>query len=72
MEEFHHIFAGVEDPKLTSLGRERRIKMLLDGHTPAKAAAVAGVSLVTAKKWLVRSPTGMQVVAVEPHHVILV
>ena len=29
------------------------------GHTPAKVAAVAGVSPVTAKKWLVRSPTGM-------------
>ena len=24
------------------------------GHTPAKAATVAGVSPVTAKKWLVR------------------
>ena len=39
--------------KLTPLGRERIVKML-DGQTPAKVAAVAGVSPVTAKKWLVR------------------
>ena len=32
------------------------------GQTPAKAAAVAGVSPVTARKWLVRSPAWMQVV----------
>ena len=44
---------------LTPLGRERMVKMMLDGHTPAKAAALAGVSPGTAKKWLVRSPTGM-------------
>ena len=48
-----------KNAKLTPLGRERRVKMMLDGHTPAKAAALAGVSPVTAKKWLVRSPTGM-------------
>ena len=40
--------------KLTPLGRERMVKMMLDGHTPAKAAAVAGVSPVTARKWLLR------------------
>ena len=43
-----------KNAKLTPLGRERMVKMMLDGHTPAKAAAVAGVSPVTAKKWLVR------------------
>ena len=49
-----------KNAKLTPLGRERRVKMMLDGHTPAKAAALADVSPVTAKKWLVRSPAGMQ------------
>ena len=29
--------------------------MMLDGHTPAKTAALPGVSPVTAKKWLVES-----------------
>ena len=48
-----------KNAKLTPLGRERMVKMMLDGHTPAKAAAVAGVCPGTAKKWLVRSPTGM-------------
>ena len=43
-----------KNAKLTPLGRERRVKMMLDGHTPAKAAVLAGVSPVTAKKWLVR------------------
>ena len=46
--------------KLTPLGRERMVQMMLDGHTSTKAAALAGVSPVTAKKWLVRSPAGMQ------------
>ena len=43
-----------KNAKLTPLGRERMVKMMLDGQTPAKAAALAGVSPVTAKKWLVR------------------
>ena len=47
-----------KNAKLTPLGRERMVKMMLDGHTPSKAAALAGVSPVTARKWLVRSPTG--------------
>ena len=51
-----------KNAKLTPLGRERMVKMMLDGQTPAKVAAVAGVSPVTAKKWLVRSPAWMQVV----------
>ena len=51
-----------KNAKLTPLGRERMVKMMLDGHTPAKAATLAGVSPVTARKWLVRSPAGMQVV----------
>ena len=46
--------------KLTPLGRERMVKMMLDGHTPTKAAAVAGVCPGTARKWLVRLPAGMQ------------
>ena len=60
-----------KNAKLTPLGRERMVKMMLDGDTPTKAA-VAGVSPVTAKKWLVRSPAWMRVVerrleqAVEP------
>ena len=49
-----------KNAKLTPLGQERRVKMMLNGHTPAKAAAVAGVSPGTAKKWLVRSPASMQ------------
>ena len=48
-----------KNAKLTPLGRERMVKMMLEGHTPTQAAALAGVSPVTAKKWLVRSPTGM-------------
>ena len=48
-----------KNAKLTPLGRERMVKMMLDGHTPAKAAALAGVSPVTARKWLVRSPAWM-------------
>ena len=51
-----------KNAKLTPLGRERRVKMMLDGHTPTRAAALAGVSPGTARKWLVRSPAGMQVV----------
>ena len=39
-----------KNAKLTPLGRERMVKMMLDGHTPTKAAAVAGVSPGTAKK----------------------
>ena len=39
-----------KNAKLTPLGRERMVKMILDGYTPAKAAAVAGVSPVTARK----------------------
>ena len=49
-----------KNAKLTPLGRERMVKIMLEGHTPAKAATVAGVSPVTAKKWLVRSPAWMQ------------
>ena len=59
--------------KLTPLGRERMVNLPAagrddvgglgslpnHGHTPSKAAAVAGVSPGTARKWLVRSPTGM-------------
>ena len=48
-----------KNAKLTPLGRERIVKMMLDGHTPTRAAALAGVSPVTAKKWLVRSPAWM-------------
>ena len=33
-----------KNAKLTPLGRERMVKMMLDGQTPAKAAVVAGVS----------------------------
>ena len=45
-----------KNAKLTPLGRERMVKMMLDGHTFAKAAAVVGVCPVTTRKWLVRSP----------------
>ena len=48
-----------KNAKLTPLGRERIVKMMLDGHTPTRAAALAGVSPGTAKKWLVRSPAWM-------------
>ena len=37
--------------KLTPLGRERRVRMMLNGRMPTKAAALAGgVSPVTAKR----------------------
>ena len=32
-----------KNAKLMPLGRERMVKLMLDGHTPAKAAALAGV-----------------------------
>ena len=32
-----------KNAKLTPLGRERMVKMILDGHTPVKAAALVGV-----------------------------
>ena len=38
-----------KNAKLTLLGRERRVQMMLDGHTPAKAAAIAGVCPGTAE-----------------------
>ena len=46
-----------KNAKLTPLGRERMVKMMLDGQTLAKAAAFTGVCPGTARKWLVRSPT---------------
>ena len=49
-----------KNAKLTPLGRERRVKMMLDGHTPAKAAAAAGVCPGRARKWLTCSPASMQ------------
>ena len=48
-----------KNAKLTPLGRERMVKMMLDGHTPTRAAALAGVPPVTTRQWLVRSPASM-------------
>ena len=62
-----------KNAKLTPLGRERMVNLPAagrddagglvslpnHGHTPIKAAALAGVSPVTARKWLVRSPEWM-------------
>ena len=39
-----------KNAKLTPLGRERMVQMMLDGHTPTKAAALAGVCPGTAKE----------------------
>ena len=49
-----------KNAKLTPLGRERMVKMMLEGYTPAKAAALAGVCPGTARRWLMRSPASMQ------------
>ena len=45
-----------KNAKLTPLGRERMVNLMLDGQTPTKAAAVAGVPPGTARQWLARSP----------------
>ena len=56
-----------KNAKLTSLGRERMVKMVLDGHTPTKAAALAGVACPLSRQrngWCVRlqgcTPAWMQ------------
>ena len=43
-----------KNAKLTPLGRERMIKMTLNGQTPARVAVLAGVCPGTASKWLAR------------------
>ena len=42
-----------KNAKLAPLGREWMVKMMLDGHTPTRAA-FAGMFPSTAKKWLTR------------------
>ena len=44
-----------KNAKLTPLGRERMVQMMLDGHTSTKAAALAGVSPVTVSRVLKRA-----------------
>ena len=43
-----------KNARLTPRGRERMVKMMLNGQTPARAAALAGVCPRTAKKWFAR------------------
>ena len=43
-----------KNARLTPLGRERMVRMMLSGQTPEAAARVAGVCSATARKWLGR------------------
>ncbi len=43
-----------KNAKLTPVGRERMVRVMLAGHTPAAAARDAGVCPRTARKWLKR------------------
>ena len=43
-----------KNARLTPRGRERMVKMMLNGQTPARAAALAGVCPRTARKWFAR------------------
>ena len=40
--------------RLTPLGRERLVRMMLKGQTPQAAARASGVCPRTARKWLAR------------------
>ena len=44
-----------KNARLTPLGRERLVKMVLSGQTPQAASEAAGVCPRTARKWLDRS-----------------
>lgn len=43
-----------KNARLTPLGRERMVKMILSGRTPEAAARAGGVCLRTVRKWLAR------------------
>jgi transposase InsO family protein len=43
-----------KNARLTPIGRERLVKMMVSGHTAAVAARAAGVCPRTARKWLAR------------------
>lgn len=43
-----------KNARLTPLGRERMVKMMLSGQTPEAAARAAGVCPRTSRKWLAR------------------
>ena len=53
-----------KNAKLTPLGRERMVKMMLDGHTPARAAAGVSPPARPGSGWCVRlqgcTPASMQ------------
>ena len=53
-----------ENARLTPIGRERMVRMMLSGQTPETAARVAGVCPRTARKWLARfkaeGPAGLR------------
>ena len=43
-----------KNARLTPLGRERMVRMMLNGQSPQAAARTAGVCPRTARKWLAR------------------
>jgi transposase len=43
-----------KNARLTPLGRERMVKMVLDGHTPKAVSEAVGVCLRTVRKWVDR------------------
>jgi len=43
-----------KNARLTPIGRERMVRMMLNGQTPEAAARAAGVCPATARKWLKR------------------
>ena len=47
-----------KNARLTPLGRERMVRMMLSGQTPQAAARAAGVCPRTARKWLARFKAG--------------
>ena len=60
-----------KNARLTPIGRERLVRMMLSGQTPQAAAQVAGVCPRTARKWLARfkaeGVAGLQDRSSRPH-----
>ncbi len=61
-----------KNARLTPLGRERLVKMMLGWHTPERAVRLAGVCPRIARKWLARYQAegmdGLQDRLSQPHH----
>ena len=61
-----------KNARLTPLGRERMVRMVLSGQTPQAVSAAAGVCPRTVRKWLERyereGEAGLQDRSSRPHH----